>query len=464
VFQESGGEFEIFHVPGHVAVVEAAAAAGFAGALRQLAEQAEPPHPDLRDHPLAGPARLLWDLARTAREHTDLRPLTEFTPECLTLYLNNECPLRCRYCHTDPSTRRRERLDLATIAPAARLLAAHCQARGVPLSLVFHGGGEPTLQCGLMSQVLELVHRLGQEHQIGIRSYVATNGVLSAHRAAWLANHIDLIGLSCDGPPAIQNRHRPSWNGGATAAVVERTGRIFREAGARFHLRTTITAETLSRQADIAAYLCRQFRPEELRFEPAYCTVRAPQGLVPAPAAAFLASYLQARAVAREYGVALGTSGCRPAALHGPHCHVFRSVVNLVPGGVATACFQHTDAASVRRAGVAIGSTDRQQGRFELDLRSIRELRRALAPRPAQCTDCFCQYHCTGGCPDFCPLDPQSALLHQAQIQFRCHLHQGLAHALIRETATALWRTRKSSAGPGPRTESPFVKIGRVHS
>jgi len=119
---------------------------------------------------------------------------------------------------------------------------------------------------------------------------------------------------------------------------------------------------------------------------------------------------------------------------------VFRDTLNLVPGGVATACFEVTDAAQVETKGVTIGALNRETGRFEIDHSRVQELRRRLDVIPANCVGCFNRYHCVRGCPDRCPLDDDASLGDGApEPGFRCRAQKALAYAILRETAERLW-------------------------
>jgi len=406
-----------------------------------------------------------------------------FSPECLTLYMNNECNLGCVYCHTDPLPAPAPRLGLPAIAAAADVVAGNCQRKGRPLYGVFHGGGEPTLDRRQVEQALVLLEKAAAAHGVGLFRYVATNGVMSEEKAAWLAHHFDLVGLSCDGPPEIQNRQRPRINGRATARVVERTARILQAEGCPYHVRTTITVATLHRQAEIADYVCHQFAPEEIHFEPVYLGGRTTpaSGLAAHQAGEFVAHFLQARAIAGQHGILLMTSGSRPDAIHGPYCHVFRHTLNLVPGDVATACFKVTGAPQVEARGVTIGALNQESGRFEIDHPRVQALCQQLDVAPACCAGCFNRYHCIRECPDRCPLDtaphpnplPVGAREHtplslpgrgargegtplslggrgaggegEAPPSFRCLMQKALAYAILRETADRLWAAGKSA-------------------
>jgi sulfatase maturation enzyme AslB (radical SAM superfamily) len=265
---------------------------------------------------------------------------------------------------------------------------------------------------------------------------------MSEEKARWLAGRFDLVGLSCDGPPEIQNRQRPRWGGGSTARVVERTGHVLREEGCRYHLRTTITAATLSRLAEIVAFLCHQFKPEEIRLEPVYVGGRTGPvaGLVAHHADEFVTNFLEARQIARKHGVLLMTSGSRPGSIHGPYCHVFRHVVNLVPGGLATACFKITQAAQVKEKGAAMGGLNEDTGRFEIDPLRVQVLRQELDVTLPECAACFNLYHCTRECPDLCPLDDNSCLEYDVfKPGFRCQAQKVLTYSTLIEAAGRLW-------------------------
>jgi uncharacterized protein len=358
--------------------------------------------------------------------------------------MNNRCNLRCVYCHTYTSQKLIASLELRVIVAAAEVVAENCRRKGLPFYVVFHGGGEPIFHRQQVESALIRLKAVASAHGVESLSYVATNGVMSEEKAVWLARHFELVGLSCDGPPDIQNRQRPRQGGGDTSPILERTAHILRQQGCRFNVRTTITKATLDRQAEIADYICQQFSPEEIHFEPVYLGGRttAATGLEAHQANEFVIHFLRARKIARGHGLLLMSSGSRPGAIHGPYCHVFRSVLNLAPGGVATACFKLTDATQLTRKGAAIGAMNGKTGRFEIDRPRVQALRQQLDTFLPECTGCFNRYHCARECPDFCPLDGDAGLDHNLlKPGFRCQAQKALTYATLRETAESLWST-----------------------
>ncbi|MBZ0276770.1 MAG: radical SAM protein [Anaerolineae bacterium] len=353
-----------------------------------------------------------------------------FAPLCLTLYLNNECNLRCSYCYSMPSPRRAPRLNPAAVEAAARVVARNCQRAGRPFTVVFHGGGEPTLDWPYAEILLNTVERVAAEFDLPLFRYIATNGVMPESKAAKMAARFDLIGLSCDGPPMIQNAQRPRLGGQASAAALERTAKVVHQIGKALHVRVTVTHESAMRQHEIADYLCNRIYPTEIHVEPVYRVGRGQTSNLD-DATAFVEGFWEARATARQYGVSWLTSGSRPGDIHGPYCHVFRDVLQLVPGDVATACFKITTAAQSQGAGLSIGhETD---GEFAFDQERVDALRTGFSSELVSCTRCFNRYHCVRGCPEFCLLDGTSTTE-----GFRCHVQRLLSSAFLREAVALL--------------------------
>jgi uncharacterized protein len=478
IYRQNCAEYVMFYAPNCLCVVNRSDAEWFETTIAPL-ELCPAPESGQTSEPGENInwGTKLWHHAGRALAEVDNRTKRSFHPESLTLYMNNRCNLRCVYCHTDTAQELIARLDLDVIAAAAEIVAENCREKGIPFYAVFHGGGEPILHRQRVEHALERITEIATKYDVELFRYVATNGIMSGEKAIWLARHFDLVGLSCDGPPDVQNSQRPHWNGDATARIVEHTAHVLHEQGCLYNIRTTITRATLDRQAEIADYICWQFSPQEIIFEPVYLGGRnsADTGLNASHAHLFATQFLMARKIAGTYNIPLTTSGSRLGIIHGPYCNVFRSVLNLTPGGIATACFKTTDAVQTAKKGAVIGAMNDETGRFEIDYLRVQALRRQLTTYLPQCSHCFNRYHCVQECPDFCPLDRhiQSPNLDKpepnrsranrlvfwhkrqelsrlgpnmtgpnnipAQPSFRCRAQKMLTYATLREKAEQLW-------------------------
>jgi uncharacterized protein len=351
-------------------------------------------------------AQILIEQGQLAHEAWHTLGSHPYRPVCLTIYPGNQCYLRCVYCFAAPARRRDTRgapprLGIAPVAEAARWVAENCRERGLPLTVGFHGGGEPTANWRLFTDLVGITQQAASERGIGWWGYVATNGVLSDHKANWLARQFNLIGLSCDGPPDIQDRQRPTARGHPTAPLVVRNARSWAHQGTPFLVRATITPETLDRQTEIVRYLFHQLGAREIHLEPVYRGDRvdlSPFDDHDAPR--FAQSFLAAQRWAFTAGVALHLSGSRFDEIHGPYCNLLRDVLQITPVGDVGACFLDTDRSNPRYQAFATSQGGQPPS---LNVEQINDLRRRALRLPTRCTDCFNQYHCARACPDQCP-------------------------------------------------------------
>ena len=184
-----------------------------------------------------------------------------FLPECLTIYLSNECNLACPYCYTFKSksnirtTKSRFIIDENIVQAAAKVVARHCSEKKKFFTLVLSGGGEPTIHWDLLQQITNMSKRTASEFGIRWWGYIATNGIIDESKVRWLAENFHLIGLSCDGPSSINNKQRPLLNNIPSSSFIENTAHAIIHAGGKFNIRTTITPKTYKRQEEIVKYL-----------------------------------------------------------------------------------------------------------------------------------------------------------------------------------------------------------------
>jgi len=415
----------LFYTPGWFAVVPALMIDDFQAAL-QSPGQAKLPQA----------TRLIERACEAQRTWNEMKTRT-FTPLCLTLYLNNACNLNCSYCFSRTYRTNGTHLSLDMIRSAAEIVAQNCCAQQRSMTVVFHGGGEPTLNYDLLLQSLDMIEQIASDYKLGLFKYIATNGIMSRSRAVNLAQRFDLIGLSCDGPEDIQNRQRPLQrsNEYTSTWLVERTAQAVLDSGKPLHVRVTITPDTINRQSEIADYICGQLKPQEIHVEPVYAGGAIERGsqFKHEQAEAYLNAFLEARQTAHAYGIPWISSGIRLQEIHSAYCHIWRNVFNLTPEGVATACFKLSEAGAVLERGVAIGGWNEEDGCFELASEQIQSLSQALNKEPEHCISCFNRCHCARQCPDDCLLEPD------AQVDgFRCQTQALLADSLIQEAVDKL--------------------------
>jgi len=427
IFRLRAGGDVVFYAPGHAVRVPQALAAEVEAAVTSGSDCAIP-----RARELARQVEEHGRAAERAWRNLSERP---FTPECLTLILSNRCDLACRYCY---AAGRRDgngvALPEAAAEGAARLVARHRAASSRPLTVVFHGGGEPTLEWELLVQLHAMVGRIARERGIPVWIHLATHGAIDEMRARWLAAHIDHVGLSCDGPPDIQDAQRRA-PAAATSGPVERTARILRESGTAFTVRVTVTPATVDRQEEIVEYVRQRLGACRVRLEPVY-RGRGAGGahFSPSDAGRFATQYIRAAEAAKAHGCEVETSGARPGEIHGPYCNSLRGVVQVGPGGVASACFLDAGNGPPRGPDLVYGRVDQETGEMAIDARRAAAIRHAATTVPEYCFGCINVYHCARGCPDVCLASNAGD---SGGNGFRCRVQRTLA----------MWRIRLMAEG-----------------
>jgi uncharacterized protein len=413
----------------------------------------------LRRHWLAAetlPDRLAA-FARELRDHAEERwrlwtasARVPYRPERLIVHLGNACMLACDYCysaHRDSAGRRHragEQVSLEAVIAAAKVVAANCRDRGIPLRLALHGGGEPTVDARHMEACVGEVRRTAREFGIGLDAYLATNGQMPRAVARRLAGLFHRVGLSCDGLPELHDRQRPRWDGARSSEALLQTAQTLAQYGIPVEVRATVTPDSVDLLPDIAAYACHALHADTVRVEPRFGDQDWPAPI----AASFAKAFLSAASLARSCGAELVYAGLRLTEIHGPYCDTSRQVLRLLPDGAVSACFLGETAGLGGSVPAEVGRYRAKPGGVVLDMPRVEWFQRRHATIPAACQECPAVLHCARGCPGWCaaqqaPIDPDS---------FRCRLHREL-----------LVRWLLESLGPGnPQGEpSPWV-VNRV--
>ncbi len=379
--------------------------------------------------PLEKTASHVLGLAREAEARWQQVSSTPFRPVRLLVYVSNACNARCAYCFSAHETGRSSgsmmTVSLKAVAAAADYIASNCAAAGLPLELLVHGGGEPSVHMPLVEQIGKETRVIAANHGLRCRLYLATNGILEKSRILRLAELFDEFGLSCDGPPDIQDRQRPARHGPSSPAV-ENTAAVLHGLGKSFSVRTTITPATCERQVEIVLYLAGELDARHVRLEPVY-RQNPPLGFTVEDSGWYARHFMEAQAAAGRLGVRLDTTGVRWDCLRSAYCDVGDSTLHLLPDDSLTACFFAVYSSAPANQTVQIGAFD--GSRIVIDHGKLDQLRGRHFTVAARCRDCSAVMHCAGDCPDACRLRDERP---DAVPGFRCRTNQILMrHQLL---------------------------------
>jgi uncharacterized protein len=205
-----------------------------------------------------------------------------------------------------------------------------------------------------------------------------------------------------DGPAELHDLYRPSRGGSATHQTVVRTLRIFEDEGLPYALRCSVDDHMVERLAEIVDYLCRHFRAVKINLEPLIMHGRCLETGLKSPApAAFVKGIVTAGRVAREYGVSLKLTMAQTERMAQSYCAVAEDSFVVAPDGLVSACFNANSRSSPNAQEYAIGEVDVAARTVRIDQIRVDKVRGFAVANIPRCRDCFCKWHCSGGCRVF---------------------------------------------------------------
>ncbi len=326
-------------------------------------------------------------------------PTGPLTPPFLGILPTRGCNLACAYCGFF-APEQTEKMGLAAAATAVQWYIKQLQDVGRSAGEIHFFGGEPFCAPDVVEFVVYLAQKLAEERGITLAFEAATNGVYPADRARWIADHIDTLVLSFDGPEDIQNRHRAAANQKGSYAIVRRTAEIFSQHATHFCLRACVTSETVARMPEIAQWFCDNFRPDAVSFEPLQSSRYSEQaGLYPPDPWEFGRSFIAAAAILERYGIEPVYATASLDTLRVTFCPVGQDVVIVSPNGRLSACYLLPEEWQAKGLNFDIGQIHAQPGReVVIEPIAVERVRQQNVLNKPLCQTCFAKWHCAGGC------------------------------------------------------------------
>ena len=324
-----------------------------------------------------------------------------FQPTMVTLFLTNNCNLRCVYCYASSGDAVVRTMPWEMAKAAIDYVAHNAKETGhKQFSVGFHGGGEPLLCWSLFQRCVEYAKETAEK--IGLRAscFSATNGVLSRRQVEWIAKHLDSLSISLDGPEDVQNAQRPLANGKASYAAVERTIKILDTHHFDYGIRSTITNLNVHQMSEMVEMFHERFATKQLHFEPLFVCGRCLHSKIAAPSyRVFMREFLKASKVAARYGMKVRYSGLRVDTITNAFCGACTDNFCVTPEGMVSSCYEVLVAGDPRSDLFFYGRYDPQTQNFDISDEKRRGLHALSVEKIPYCTNCIAKWHCAGDCP-----------------------------------------------------------------
>ena len=318
-------------------------------------------------------------------------------PPFLGLIPTRDCNLACEYCGFLTAEEPQRIMDLELVREAVAWYMDLVGQSGAQAAEVHYFGGEPFCAEEEVDLAFHFARLKAAEIGCAVHFEVATNGTFDEDRCQWVADSLDSVILSLDGPADIQDRYRHRRGGQGSFEAVAHNAKILSEGRAELSFRACVTAETVDRVPKIAAWLCQEFRPVSVCFEPVQPTPQSKAaGLFPPDPWDFARNFIQAAWVLEAYGVEPVYAAADIRARRVSFCPVGRDVAIVSPDGVIAACYLLRQDWESKGLDLQLGQI--KNGSVRLDADAIAAVRSLNVWNKPFCANCFCKWHCAGGC------------------------------------------------------------------
>lgn len=171
--------------------------------------------------------------------------------QCISFFVSSNCNLNCVYCYIPHFGSR--------IDPADKVIDLDFAIAGMKdyfdwaePSIRFFAAGEATVEFRRMVEITEAANKLAGRK---VKVELQTNGYFGEEVAGWIDENVDILWISCDGPPELHDPQRPNLGGRPTSdVVVENIRRFAKNPRIQAGARATFFQQNFGRQIEVLEY------------------------------------------------------------------------------------------------------------------------------------------------------------------------------------------------------------------
>lgn len=326
--------------------------------------------------------------------------------QMLSFFLTTKCNLRCIYCY---NSKERAALQEQTLPLGiAKAGIDYYFATNSSRHIRFYGPGEPTVEFELMKEIVTYARDKAADR---LTVEIQTNGCFSKYIREWILDNINILWVSFDGEPEIQNVNRPFAGGKPSSPVIEENARWLIENTTTHNLmvgaRVTITDINVAKQKQIVDY----FHSLGIRYiwtDPLFHTVdkvpvsedKNKQASFHFNMDAYVDNYVEAFRYAQGKNIFYGSIlACNFDGKCTKHCRACIPALHLTPDGYVSACDMVTFGKNAHHMDCFVyGQWNSDTQSFEFDGKKIKALQNRSIENIEHCKDCVTSGYCGGYC------------------------------------------------------------------
>lgn len=313
--------------------------------------------------------------------------------EMLSFFVTTKCNLDCEYCYTNKKKHGHQSIPLKF----AKLGIDSYLEKGGKRHLRFFGAGEPTVEFNLLRDIHDYA---ANKRDSGLSFEIQTNGVFSEEVRSWLSGNVDIIWISMDGPPDIQDTYRKTVKKEPTSQTIEENVKyLIRNGKGITGIRVTITSLNINRQAEMIEYFSA-LGVKHIWSDPIFPSVGEDNALEEIDTMEYAKNFLDCQDLARRLGVFYGSIlTCNFDEKTHYNCRACLPVPHLTTDGYVSACDMALFGSKPNHMSVFIyGVWNREKNQIIYDEDKIEILRSRRTENMELCRDCEAKYNCAGYC------------------------------------------------------------------
>ncbi len=322
-----------------------------------------------------------------------------------SFFLTSDCNLHCVYCYNHE---KREREGIEELSfEMAKAGVDYFYKTNSSRHIRFYGPGEPTKAFKVMKQIVDYAKEKDDRTTVEIQ----TNGCFSKSVRDWIKNNINIVWVSFDGYPEIQDRNRPLINGKPSSPIIEENVKCLISSNSDNDImvgaRVTITDETIFKQSEIIRYF-HSLGIDNVWSDPIFPSVEdVPVCDDPKRKEQFhfdMINYVDQFIEAREYAISLGMIygsflTCNFDGKCIGHCRACTPVPHFTTDGYISACDLVTFGRTANHMNCFIyGKWDEETKSYFIDEEKVRIIQSRVPANMPHCRECSVKEHCGGYC------------------------------------------------------------------
>ena len=317
----------------------------------------------------------------------------------ISILLTNRCNMACKYCYLSGGQECKNRPTKKIDLDFAKIGISDYFSMSNTYAVRFFADGEPTLEFDTMKDIYSYAKEISEGKCI---FELQSNGFFSDAIAKWIKDNINIVFISYDGLPEINDTQRCLANGEGTSSVIERNIKtLLTNPKCQVGVRATITNNNVYYQKEMIDYFY-SIGVKILFSDLVFAPIGGSTESFNVNYTTFVDTFVDAKEYAKhKYGKDFFYGSMYCANFDEKVCYACRSCLptpHLTPDGYVTCCDFCVTSSDENMRELIYGTYDPVTKKIFYDQRAIDHIRTRTPDNIPECRNCEVKDYCAGAC------------------------------------------------------------------